>query len=291
VTTSLLQNSKFWLLGIAGGLIALHLHVAWVMTHSIDQLTMSLLFWVAALRILWKERYTLSLESEVTATCLGLFLIAWVLIKNTSIHSQTDILVQITPFFSALGLGLVASGFKGLKQYRRSLAIIFLLSLPIETLSELINKIIGSTILVAKFSTFVLWYLGFQVQRQGVQVILPTGTVEVYPRCSGVNLMLIIVQLGVLATLIFHLKYYQKILLPIIGALLAFIINGIRVTLMAVLVANSNQTAFEYWHGEEGAQIFTTICILIFGLFCYLLVQLSEKQREKEFSSQDSMEF
>jgi len=291
VTTSLLQNSKFWLLGIAGGLIALHLHVAWVMTHSIDQLTMSLLFWVAALRILWKERYTLSLESEVAATCLGLLLIAWVLIKNTSIYSQTDILVQITPFFSALGLGLVASGFKGLKQYRRSLAIIFLISLPIATLSELIDKLIGSTILVAKFSTFVLWYLGFQVQRQGVQVILPTGTVEVYSRCSGINLMLLIVQIAVLATLIFHLKHYQKILLPIIGALLAFIVNGLRVTLMAVLVANSNQTAFEYWHGEEGAQVFTTTCILIFGLFCYLLVQLSEKEGQKEFSSQDSMEF
>lgn len=287
---ALLQDFKLWLLGITGGLIALHLRLTWVMTQSIDQVIFNLIFWIAALSLLWKRRYTLRLESGTLSTFLGLLLIAWMLIKSINVHSKTDILILFFPFIAALGLVLIASGIKGFKQYHKELSIIVLLSIPKVNLAEIIDHSIGSTVIAAKFTNFLLWYLGFTVQRQGVFVILPTGSIEIYPACSGLNLMLLLLQIAVLAMMIFNLKLYQKFLLPIIGILLAFVLNGFRITLMAILVAGSQEQAFHYWHGDQGTQIFSTISILIFGWFCSLLVQHYENQQKKPINSQNSVE-
>jgi len=53
----------------------------------------------------------------------------------------------------------------------------------------------------------------------------------------------------------------------LIAVFIAFVTSGILVALMAVVV--SNQEAFKYWHGPQGNQIFATISILIYGLFCF----------------------
>ncbi|HEY9690697.1 MAG TPA: cyanoexosortase A [Oculatellaceae cyanobacterium] len=287
---ALIQDFKFWLLGITGGLIGLHLRLTWVMTQSIDQVIFNLIFWIAAFSLLWKRRNTLKLESTAISTFFGLLLIGWMLIKSTNIYSNTDILILFFPLITALGLALIASGVKGFKQYKKELWIIFLLTIPKVTLAEIIDKTIGSTLIAAKFTNFLLWYLGFPVQRQGVYVFLPTGSIEVYPGCSGLNLMLLLLQIAILAIMIFDLKLYQKILLPIIGILLAFVLNGFRITLLAILVAGSQEQAFQYWHGDEGTQIFSTLSILIFGWFCHVLVQHYENQPKKQLTSQNSVE-
>jgi exosortase/archaeosortase family protein len=51
--------------------------------------------------------------------------------------------------------------------------------------------------------------------------------------------------------------------------LLGFIVNGIRVALMAILVASSNKSAFTYWHGGDGSLIFAIISMVLFGIFCW----------------------
>jgi hypothetical protein len=54
---------------------------------------------------------------------------------------------------------------------------------------------------------------------------------------------------------------------------------------MAVLVASSNQQAFEYWHGSEGNQIFSTISILVFGILCQFFLH------ENKLEHPENMEF
>jgi exosortase/archaeosortase family protein len=78
----------------------------------------------------------------------------------------------------------------------------------------------------------------------------------------------------------------KKILVPVVAILVAFVVNGVRVALMAVLVAYSSQEAFEYWHTGTGSQIFFLITILIFGLFCYFISQKddSDNHEPMEFS-------
>jgi len=63
----------------------------------------------------------------------------------------------------------------------------------------------------------------------------------------------------------------KKILVPVVGVVIGFILNGFRVALLAVL-AGSNPKMFEYWHADKG-EIFSIISVLIFALFFYFITR------------------
>jgi exosortase/archaeosortase family protein len=69
----------------------------------------------------------------------------------------------------------------------------------------------------------------------------------------------------------------QKGWVVAIAISLSFTINGLRVALMAVLKALSNQSAFDYWHIGNGSLIFSTIAVLSFGTLCNLLIPQSDE--------------
>ena len=264
-----LQNMQFWLLAIAGGLIAVHLSLTWRVAPDTGKLSISVLGWGAALSMLWEKRHTLSLESDVFSSLLGLFLIAFVLLKSLFVTSY-DSVVDLTPFIAGLGLAMLASGVKGLQQYWQELMIVLALNAPV----GLILDRIDISLITAKFSTVILSYLGFEVSRQGVNIFLPpTGVVEVNPGCSGLESIIRLLRLSVVFLVMFPTDLVKKILIPVVAVLVAFVINGVRVALMTVLVGYSNQEAFNYWHLGTGSQIFLLIAMLVFGLFCYFVNQ------------------
>lgn len=265
----LLQNSKFCLFGIAVSLTTLHLILTWRVIGDIDRLILSVLYWGTLLCLLWRKRDKLNLESGIFSSFFGLLLIALVLFKSLSLFwFETDFL-KLAPLLLALGLGLLASGIKGLKQYWRELLIVLLLCLPDTSLPQIIDDLFKVSTLTAKFATFVLWYLGFEVSGQGANVILRNGSVFVAEPCTGISTALLLLKLSVIFILMFPGNWKKKILVSIGAVLIAFVTSGIRVALMAVFV--SNKEVFDYWHGPEGNQIFSTTSILLFGLFCRFL--------------------
>lgn len=267
-----IKTSKFWLVGIAAGLIAIHLTITWKREYT-DLLGMSVLFWVVVCSLVWKKRNTLSLETGVISSLLGTLIIALVLLENTFPINRFP---YISPFISAVGLGLLASGFKGLKQYWQELLILLFPGVAYVTLLFLVDL----SELTAKFATFVLWYSGFQVSREGVKISLLTGAVEVNPSCSGLENLLHLWVLTVLFLVMFPISDRKKFLVPVIANLLGFVVNGVRVALMAILVASSKQKAFEYWHTGDGSLIFSMISVLLFGLFCVFLLRQDERSQE-----------
>lgn len=266
------KHSKFLLLSVAAGLIAIHLHLIWK-SNNTDFLITSLIFWIAACLLVWKRRHALNLETGALSSCLGLLLIVAVLLKSTSPSISFP---YVLPLISALGIGLLASGFKGLKQYWRELVILFFLGVPHVTLFWLIDI----SELTAKFVAFVLWYSGFEVWRHGFSVALPTGGIEVYPGCSGMLNVLDQLRLAVLLLVMFPTKWSKKILVPFVAVLIGFVVNGFRVVLMTLLAASSNQKGFEYWHVGDGSLIFSTISVLILCLFCFVLLRLGEPETQ-----------
>ncbi|WP_250121197.1 cyanoexosortase A [Chroococcidiopsis sp. CCMEE 29] len=274
-----LKSSKFLLLGVAAGLIAIHLTITWKSDNT-DLWGLSILFLAAVCSLIWKKRNTLNLETGIISSFLGTLIIAFVLFKITSpigkFPDAIDKFHYVLPLISSVGLGLIASGFKGLKQYSQELTILFFLGVPQATIPSLTDI----SIFTAKFATAVLWYLGFEVSRQGVNVILPTGSVEVYSGCSGMVAILYLWGLAALFLVMFPIGWSKKILVPIVATLLAFAINGGRVALMAVLAASSNKSAFDYWHTGNGSQIFAMTSVIIFGLFCFCLLQLNEAKND-----------
>ncbi len=264
----LLKKSPFWLLGIAAGLIAIHLTLTW-RAGIIGYLGLSVLSGLASWSLLWEKRHSLNLESGIIPSFLGVSLIAWVLWKSAGL-TEPDF-VRLSPLISAVGLALLASGFKGLKQYWQELTIFFFLGMPKLLISSLIDIYPLTTKLTAQFSTFILWYSGFEVSRQGIEIVLPGSGVQVAPECSGTDVMTYMLTLAVICLVMFPLPSRQQIFAPIVAVVLGFAVNGIRVAVLAVLGASNNQELFDYWHRGDAAQLFTLIPVLIFCLF-YLFV-------------------
>lgn len=271
-----LHNSKFWLWTCAIGLVLVNLDLSWKIIGNFDKLTVSALFWTAILYLLWTKRFLLDFKSDVFSSFLGLSIIIAILGKSISLFWFESFYIKLSALFSFLGLGLLASGIKGLKQYKQEFLVLLLLLFP-DILENLIFRSFDISELAAKFTTFLFWYLGFNVSRQGIDVILPTGTIEIYPGCSGLNAIITLLQLGLLLILVFPLTMNQKFIIPFAGIFFAFFINIFRLILMALLVASHNHEGFEYWHGSPGAGIFSTISILTFGCFCYFLLRNEPK--------------
>lgn len=267
VSISSLKIPKFYLLGIATGLISVHLTLL-SRANDASLLGSSTLFWLAICSLIWSRRNVLSLDSGVFSSFSGILLIALVLLKSLFV-SGYDPFLRISPLISALGIALLASGFKGLKQYWQEFLILcFLVPSP-----GMLTLLIDISTFTAKFAAVLLWYLGFEVSRQGVYIQLPTGGVEVYPGCSGIESMLHILGLAVIFLVMFPTSRLQKVLVPVVAAVVAFAVNGVRVALMTILAASSNPQALEYWHKGDGSLIFSMFSVLILGLFCLFLLQ------------------
>lgn len=263
-----LKYSKFLLLGVSIGCIAIHLNVTNQSGNS-DLLINSIIFWVAASSLIWKRRYTLNLKTDIISSFLGTLLITSVLLKSMS---PTDNFLYVSPLISSIGLGLIASGFQGLKQYRSELLLLFFLGVPYATLFPLIDI----SEFTAKIAAFLLWYSGFDVSRTGVEIVLSSGIVEVYQACSGMKNILELWGLSALILVMVPTNRYQKILVPIVATLIGFAVNMVRVVLMAALVASEKQAAFKYWHQGDGSLVFSMISVLIFGSFCFLSLRFEE---------------
>ncbi|MEB3282886.1 MAG: cyanoexosortase A [Lyngbya sp.] len=270
-----LTESRFWLLGIAAGLMAIHLTL--ILHHgSRDLQAISFLFWFAAASLIWQKRDRLNLESGVFSSLLGLLIIAAVLLKSSTL--ATSNFLGVSPFISGLGLTLLASGFRGFKFYWRELLILFFLGVP----KVLIWPVIDISGLTARFATFILWYSGFEASRRGFEVIMPGGGINVNMGCSGFAGMFYLLGFAVLFLILFPLKKLEKKMLVLSASVvIAFVVNGFRVAIMALFANAQNQEGLHYWHVGEGSLIFMMISVGLFGLLCWFLLRQEEPQPEE----------
>lgn len=269
---------QLFVLGVAAGLIALQLYLA-------DRFKMTELFgtsalaWGASSFLLWEKRDTLNLKSGVFSKFFGGTLIALVLFKSLSL-SKYHWVLRLFPLISAVSLGLAVSGVKGLKQYWQELLILCFPALS--PAPAILLKVIDLRSLTAQFAAMLLWYLGFAVSRQGAYLIVANTnkSVEVGTGCSGLSVIMQMVMLAILFLFMFPTNWKQKILVPVVGVLVGFAVNVVRVALMAYLIAYSTEKAFEYWHFGQGSIIFSMIAAAIFGLFCQFGILRNEPENQ-----------
>ena len=258
---------NFWLLGLAVGLIALHLNLT-LQANQIELLSTSMVFWAAVASLTWEKREKISTESGIFSSFFGATLIVCVLLKSASISSY-DLFLRLFPFLSAFGLALLVSGAKELKQYWQELVLLAFITIP----PGLLLRFFDLTSLTANFAAFLLSRLGFAVTLKNLSLSLPTGRVEVGFGCSGANGMLQLLGLALLFIFMFpETNRKQKYFLPFLSIFIAFVVNGIRVALLALLVAYSRIDAFHYWHAGTGSQLFPLIGVFIFGLVCWFFI-------------------
>ncbi len=275
-TLEKLREPKYWLLGIGSALVALHLTVLGKLDDS-ELFATCVLFWVVIISLVWDKQDSLKLESKLLPSTIGALLIALILLRSLS---PSGYHVRVAPLVSMTGLCLMASGFRGLRQYWKELLILSLLILS--RFLSLMLQMLDLPTQTAKFSAFLLHYVGFEVLRQGVFISLPPGgTVQVYGACSGLDSILQMLNISVLFLMMVPLRWGQKIAAIVVAMLLGFTVNAGRVVLLAVLHAQKQTAAFDYWHEQTGSLIFSVISVVLFGGFCWL-VFLREPSDEQD---------
>lgn len=274
-----LKNPQFWLLGIGGGLIAIILTLV-LRTGDDSYLGISVLCFFAVASLLGDKRHTLSFNSGIFSSVLGILLIAFILWQSANLapDKSLKIFLQISPFISGIALSLLASGFKGFKQYWQELTILFFLGFPKTIILNLVD-ITPLATLTAKYSTLLLWYTGFEVSLQDNHINLPTGGIHVTPDCAGLEWMCHLLALAVIALFMFPPERKRRILVPIVAILVAFLFNGLRIAILAVVAAQQDQIAFHYWHEGNGSTVFGIIKVLTFGLFYWFLLHEQEVKK------------
>ncbi len=261
-----LKEPKYWLLALVAALAAIHLTLLSRVDNS-ELFATCLLFWIAAGSLVWDRYQTLNLESHWIASLLGALIVIG-MVTRVGVSPDSASSGWALPLVAGLGTGLLASGFKGLRQYWREFIIFGLLALY--PLLRLTLEAIDLSEITAKAASFVLWYSGFPVRLQGVFLQLPKGRVEVYGACSGIQSILQLLSISVLFLLMFPLRsHIQKVLCVVAAVAIGFVVNALRVALMAILNNAGDKNAFDYWHEGQGSLIFSAIAVLIFGAFCW----------------------
>ncbi|NJK47060.1 cyanoexosortase A [Candidatus Gracilibacteria bacterium] len=257
----IISKLDYWLLGLAVALVALHLAYL-EQANEPNLMSLSLLLWLGIASLIWDRRDRLKLDSGIFSSFLGVSLITLVLLRSLS---PAGYHIRISPFVSGIGLCLMASGIKRLHHYWRELLLLSLILLyPVFTG---FFKAINLSLFTAKFSAFMLWCAGFNAYRDNVTIFMPTGRVEVYGACSGIDSIILMLYITALFLLMVPLQWFQKIVCAIVAICLGFLVNGFRVAVLASLV--TQKTTFDYWHGGNGSFIFSTITVFLFGMFCW----------------------
>lgn len=279
-----LSNGKIWLF------FATVNFALWygVLNYRIENndLLITAFFVLVALFLFWKKRKDIVISPQILASLVGFLILGWSLTRGTSMFWFEYRFARLLPLITFFALALITSGWN-LKQYIRPFCALFFLSL-VGFINQIFSRFhqeeLGISRLTAQASSFLLHYLGFDVSSQGVYVHLNTGSVEVWYPCTGGPLITLLFQLtlGLVLVIPINWNLLSKLLLGILG--LGFFLGVVRVALLAVVV--SNEAAFDYWHGDEGNQIFSLIAFSIWMIGTHFVYENYENTKNnKNFSS------
>jgi cyanoexosortase A len=286
------MNKKTWAAISIISLGVFYFNLLWKTTGNVDSLTTDLLFYSAICGLLWQRKDSLAFNSDLISSFIGLSLLTALLIKSITLFSFEATLIPLIPFFAAISLALITSGIRGIRQYKQEIFFAWFLFFPPGVIGHLIDRFIPITVLNAKLATYLLYYVGFDASNQGNNVILnlpKLGQFQAivnYP-CAGVPMILLILKLSLLLICFYSFSKQQKIIIPSVSILIGFVLGSIRVCILTLLIPEP--TKFDYWHGNNGSQIFSTLAILIFSVFIYWIQttkDLSSKNQSSNVISQ-----
>jgi cyanoexosortase A len=262
-------SPAFLLLVLSTAVIAIHLTLIFKIGSSDRQIT-SMLFWATAAYLIWERHEKLQLQTGAVASTIGGIAILLLLLKCTG-YCEESFLIGY-PFIASIALALLASGFGGLRSYWREILLLFFAGIP----EVLMAKFTDPSPITAQFASSMLWYGGLPVTRKGIYLMLPGGSVQVYSGCSGVVAMTQLLGMAVLFLMLLPLpwKWYQKLIIPVAAVAIGFLVNAMRVSLMAILVSQRQMDAFNYWHDGSGSLVFSVIGTGFLVLLVWLLIKV-----------------
>ena len=243
------------------GLVGLHLELIGQVTGNPDQFVLSGLFW-GAIAVQVHHHWPARLPRSRPFLLLGAALIGGLILRSWHLGEGESAFVRLFPLFAWAGWFSMVQGWRWLP-WGQSWALVLALSVPPRALPLLLETIAGGQICnaTAAIAAFGLHYLGFDVVHQNSLIQLPEGIVNVEFACTGVPLLGLLLQVSVLLAVVTQGQTVGRLVGWSVA--IAALLSVVRVAIMAVVV--SDPTAFQFWHGSSGGQIFTLIALAGLG--------------------------
>jgi cyanoexosortase A len=238
-----------------------------------SHLILSSLLWGVIFLLQWDNRNNFK-GNEDKISQFGGYLLVTALLMVTVVRPGEK-LVGFFPLIAFLGWLLIFVGFPNPRAYLKEIAILIVFGLP-KLVSE---SAFGLAPLTAHAATYILWYLGQPVFLQGVQINVPNGSVEVVPACSGVSLIMHMISVSIMVLSLSPVRDpSHRVILPLIAVCLGFIMNSLRVALLALLSPPQFSKLFHYWHSTNGASVIVLLTLSIYSfIYFYISKPLDQK--------------
>ncbi len=264
-----LLRPHWWLLGVGVILVSLHLVLVARAENSDDLLPLSALVWAGGIYLGWRSPIPWRRDWPSTLVALPIFM--WLLIRSLSPHALDVTFLRFYPPLIWLVFALLTGGWPYLLRQRQIGLVLSLTAIP----PGLLYKLADWPLLVANTAHVVLHFLGFQVNRLGLyEIAIGPVPVRVDESCSGINIIHLLWAIAVVWVFILPTTRWQKIVLPLLGVAIAFLVNALRVAFLAAVVVN--KPMFDYWHTGSGSQLYSPIAVAAFVVCCKFLLQRAE---------------
>ena len=195
--------------------------------------------------------------------------------------------IRIIPFLLLLAAFISRTGMSRILEYWKPLLLLFILALPDGSLLQPVIypflKLFGWDQLAyatATFTTAMTNIIGIPATLQNLDINMPNAIVTVSSGCDGARILDFIVRLSIILVITFSVPRIRWLPTLLVGLTMAFIINGLRITLLTYLANAGDFVAFDFWHIGSGAKVFYLSTIILFCIFGYFQIsQPGEKPK------------
>jgi exosortase/archaeosortase family protein len=119
---------------------------------------------------------------------------------------------------------------------------------------------------------------GYAAEQFGTLVKLQGGGVIVSGACAGLGILLQLLLVSVIFAMAFPMRHrWQNGLMIVVAPLIGMVVNGMRITLLALLITSSlpnRQWWFDFFHDHWGALMFSGLGMQLFvWLYLYWMAR------------------
>jgi exosortase/archaeosortase family protein len=189
---------------------------------------------------------------------------------------NSDFISSLLPLLAGIALALLAAPASKLRPFLPSFSMLALL--PVVRALDSLTPLGPLSVATAWLTQQMLTLSGYAAEQFGTLVKLQGGGVDVSGPCAGLSILLQLLLVAVIFALAFPMRHRWQNGLMLLGApLIGMVVNGMRITLLALLITSSlpnRQWWFTFFHDHWGALIFSGLGMQLFvWLYVYWMAR------------------
>jgi cyanoexosortase A len=189
---------------------------------------------------------------------------------------SSNFFASLLPLLAGIALALLAAPASKLRPFLKSFCVLALL--PVVSAVSTLTPLGPLSVATAWLTKQMLSICGYTAVQLGTLVKLQGGGVNVGGACAGLGMLLQLLLVAVIFAMAFPMRHrWQNGLMIVMAPLLGIVVNGMRITLLALFVTSSLPNRmwwFEFFHEHWGSLLFSGVGMQLFvWLYVYWMAR------------------